>query len=177
MCRVTSSGDPNRLRQLVVNLVSNAVKFTSTGQIVVQVAVDRETNGGVVLNFAVEDSGIGIAADKIDTVFEAFRQSDSSTTRRFGGTGLGLTISRQLVELMEWRNLAGKRTRRRQHVPAHAALHARAARHVRQHLPPSDTTRCHSVQIRTPRSQAGLRRHAQTLRLRRDRDGGSRHGA
>jgi two-component system sensor kinase len=93
-------GDPNRLRQLVVNLVSNAVKFTSAGQIVVQVAVDRETDGGVVLKFAVEDSGIGIAADKIDTVFEAFRQSDSSTTRRFGGTGLGLTISRQLVELM-----------------------------------------------------------------------------
>ncbi|MEZ6069745.1 MAG: ATP-binding protein [Pirellulales bacterium] len=93
-------GDPNRLRQLVVNLVSNAVKFTAEGQIVVTVALQRETDDGVVLEASVADSGIGIAADKIDTVFEAFRQSDSSTTRRFGGTGLGLTISRQLVQLM-----------------------------------------------------------------------------
>ncbi|MFV2068598.1 MAG: ATP-binding protein, partial [Pirellulales bacterium] len=93
-------GDPNRLRQLIVNLVSNAVKFTASGQVVVQVSVGRETDDGVILDVAVQDSGIGIAADKIESVFEAFRQSDSSTTRRFGGTGLGLTISRQLVELM-----------------------------------------------------------------------------
>ncbi|OHB80800.1 MAG: hypothetical protein A2W31_04960 [Planctomycetes bacterium RBG_16_64_10] len=93
-------GDPNRLRQLVVNLVSNAVKFTAAGDILVNVSVDRWDQKRVVLEFAVQDTGVGIAEDKMASVFEAFQQSDSSTTRRFGGTGLGLAISRQLVELM-----------------------------------------------------------------------------
>jgi two-component system sensor kinase len=94
-------GDPTRLRQLIVNLVSNAVKFTSVGEILVELSVVRREEQRVVLEFAVHDSGLGIAQDKLASVFEAFQQSDSSTTRRFGGTGLGLAISRQLVALMQ----------------------------------------------------------------------------
>jgi CheY-like chemotaxis protein len=96
-------GDPNRLRQTIVNMISNAVKFTSAGHVFVDVSVDRRSAGKVDLEFAVQDTGIGIAKDKQDTVFEAFRQSDSSTTRKYGGTGLGLAISTQLVDLMDGR--------------------------------------------------------------------------
>jgi two-component system sensor kinase len=93
-------GDPNRLRQIVVNLVGNAVKFTDHGEILVDVAVEQETAGRVQLHFSVRDTGIGIPADKHQCIFESFRQADSSTTRRYGGTGLGLAISAQLVQLM-----------------------------------------------------------------------------
>jgi len=93
-------GDPGRLRQILVNLVSNAIKFTERGdvEITVRVAERRETD--VVLHVAVSDSGIGISADKQAVIFDPFIQADSSTTRRHGGTGLGLAITRQLVELM-----------------------------------------------------------------------------
>jgi two-component system, sensor histidine kinase len=94
-------GDPTRLRQIVVNLVGNALKFTpSGGSIDVNWTVDSRTPSQVALQCAVRDTGIGIAQDKLATIFEPFSQADSSTTRRYGGTGLGLTITRRLVGLM-----------------------------------------------------------------------------
>ena len=93
-------GDPGRLRQVLLNLVGNAIKFTDAGDVIVEVAVSSTTAEEVELKFTVSDTGIGIAADKQWKIFGAFVQADSSTTRRFGGTGLGLTISGQLVEMM-----------------------------------------------------------------------------
>ncbi|MCB1742899.1 MAG: response regulator [Gammaproteobacteria bacterium] len=94
------SGDAHRLRQVLTNLVSNAVKFTASGEVLVRVELLREDADGQRLRFSVRDTGIGMAPDTLSHVFEAFRQADQSTTRNYGGTGLGLTIARQLVELM-----------------------------------------------------------------------------
>jgi PAS domain S-box-containing protein len=93
-------GDPGRLRQILVNLIGNAIKFTKVGAIVVRAVCESEEAEGCVVHFSVADSGIGIAPDKLGSIFEAFSQEDSSTTRRFGGTGLGLTISARLVEAL-----------------------------------------------------------------------------
>jgi two-component system, sensor histidine kinase and response regulator len=93
-------GDPLRLRQIVVNLVGNAIKFTAHGEVVLRVKAEPHRNGDVQLRFSVADTGIGIPPEKQAIIFEAFSQADSSTTRRYGGTGLGLAISTQLVELM-----------------------------------------------------------------------------
>lgn len=93
-------GDPHRLRQVVVNLVGNAIKFTERGEVVLDVDVERATEDEIVLHFQVTDTGIGISPDQLHTIFEAFEQADTSTTRRYGGTGLGLAISSRLVELM-----------------------------------------------------------------------------
>ncbi|HEV7730514.1 MAG TPA: response regulator [Candidatus Binatia bacterium] len=93
-------GDPGRVRQVLVNLLGNAVKFTDQGEVVVQVWVDETTADDVLLHFAVCDTGIGIAPEHRDRIFGAFTQADGSTTRRYGGTGLGLAICVQLVELM-----------------------------------------------------------------------------
>ena len=93
-------GDAPRLRQVLVNLVGNAIKFTDHGEVVVQVEKESEEAGAVVLGFLVADTGIGIPRDKQQLIFEAFAQADGSTTREYGGTGLGLSISAQLVELM-----------------------------------------------------------------------------
>jgi two-component system sensor histidine kinase/response regulator len=93
-------GDPDRLRQVIVNLVGNAVKFTSQGEVAVEVHVDERHSDGSRLRFSVRDTGIGIAREKQDLIFDAFAQADGSTTRRYGGTGLGLSISKRLVSLM-----------------------------------------------------------------------------
>ncbi len=93
-------GDLGRVRQVLLNLVGNAIKFTETGQVVVSVGVDELRDDEVVLHMAVSDTGIGIAPDRLEAIFESFSQEDASTTRRFGGTGLGLTISKRLVEIM-----------------------------------------------------------------------------
>ncbi|RYE54556.1 MAG: response regulator, partial [Rhizobiaceae bacterium] len=93
-------GDPARLRQVLLNLLGNSIKFTQAGQVSLRITRAPCASDNTMLLFTVEDTGIGIAADKLGQVFERFTQADSSTTRRFGGSGLGLTISKQLVELM-----------------------------------------------------------------------------
>ena len=92
--------DPTRLRQIIVNLLGNAVKFTQRGEVGLKIAVESRTPEQVRLHFVVQDTGIGIAPEKQKLIFEAFSQADGSTARKFGGTGLGLTISKRLVELM-----------------------------------------------------------------------------
>jgi PAS domain S-box-containing protein len=93
-------GDPGRLRQVLTNLVGNAVKFTAQGEVAVHVRCISKTENEAMLQFSVCDTGIGIPPDKIDLIFNKFTQADASTTRQFGGTGLGLAISKQLAELM-----------------------------------------------------------------------------
>jgi two-component system, sensor histidine kinase and response regulator len=93
-------GDPNRLRQIMANLLGNAIKFTERGQIRARVQVASEDSQSVSLRFEVHDTGIGVSREARGRIFEAFSQADNSTTRKYGGTGLGLAISKQLVELM-----------------------------------------------------------------------------
>jgi PAS domain S-box-containing protein len=93
-------GDPGRLRQIIVNLVGNAIKFTDKGEVVVSVTASEPAQDETFLHFTVTDTGIGIAIEKQQGIFESFAQADASTTRRYGGTGLGLTISARLVDLM-----------------------------------------------------------------------------
>ena len=106
-CRISPAlperliGDPSRLRQIIVNLVGNAIKFTDHGEVVVEVDSQAYDEKSVELHFSVKDTGIGIPANKQDLIFDEFSQADTSTTRRFGGTGLGLTICKQLVGLMK----------------------------------------------------------------------------
>jgi signal transduction histidine kinase len=93
-------GDPYRVRQILVNLASNAIKFTERGRVQVEVKQESQSAGAVVLHFLVRDSGIGIPPEKQKAIFEAFVQADGSATRRFGGTGLGLSICSRLVQMM-----------------------------------------------------------------------------
>jgi len=93
-------GDSGRLRQVLVNLVGNAIKFTDKGEVTVKVQVKEANERGLMMQFTVADSGIGIPEDKLQVIFDPFSQADSSTTRKYGGTGLGLTISSRLVEMM-----------------------------------------------------------------------------
>jgi Amt family ammonium transporter len=93
-------GDPERIRQVLVNLVNNAVKFTHQGDVCIELAVDSTGGGSATVAFSVHDSGIGVPADRRDRLFQPFTQVDASTTRKYGGTGLGLSICKQLVEAM-----------------------------------------------------------------------------
>ena len=100
-CALT--GDPNRLHQILVNLISNAIKFTDKGSVILEVTNDAAQGRPGAIHFIVRDTGMGIAQDKLSSIFEPFTQADASIARRYGGTGLGLTISRQLAELMQGR--------------------------------------------------------------------------
>ncbi|MBI9090187.1 MAG: response regulator [Desulfobacterium sp.] len=94
-------GDPTRLRQVLINIVGNAVKFTNTGEIIIQASTSPSSNDRVILHLSIRDSGIGIAQQDLSRLFSPFSQADGSTTRNYGGTGLGLTISREIILLME----------------------------------------------------------------------------
>ncbi len=93
-------GDPGKLRQIIVNLAANSLKFTEEGEILIWVENESESDDSVKLHFMVSDTGIGIPKDKLDSIFKSFEQVDGSTTRKYGGTGLGLSIARQFVEMM-----------------------------------------------------------------------------
>ncbi len=93
-------GDPGRLRQILMNLIGNAIKFTDKGEVVLRIGVEARPNQPALFHFSVQDTGIGISSSKLDTIFDAFSQEDSSITRRYGGTGLGLSISARLVEAL-----------------------------------------------------------------------------
>ena len=93
-------GDPGKLRQIIVNIAGNSLKFTEEGEIVIRVEMESETTDSVKLHFMVSDTGIGIPQDKLDSIFKSFEQVDGSITRKYGGTGLGLSITRQFVEMM-----------------------------------------------------------------------------
>jgi len=93
-------GDPVRLGQILLNLIGNAIKFTEHGKVTVRVEAEEQTNETIGLHFAVSDTGIGIPPGKLGTIFEGFTQADMSTTRKYGGIGLGLTISAGLVKTM-----------------------------------------------------------------------------
>jgi two-component system sensor histidine kinase/response regulator len=107
LCEISQSvpdvvcGDSNRLRQIIVNLVGNAIKFTERGEVGLNVRVEAEYTDNLTLHFTVSDSGIGIPPEKQNLIFSPFAQADNSTTRKYGGTGLGLTITKRLVELMD----------------------------------------------------------------------------
>ncbi len=134
-------GDAHRLRQVLTNLLANAVKFTAAGEVSVRVEAIRDAPDHARLRVEVADSGIGIEADKLAQLFEPFTQADSSTTRRFGGTGLGLAISRRLAEIMSGELTAdsepGRGSTFRFEIPLEVVEAPRASRRARVVLPPT----------------------------------------
>lgn len=94
------NGDPGRIRQVLMNIAGNSVKFTDTGEVIISAVLENETEDTALIKISIEDTGIGITKAQIATLFQSFQQADSSTSRKYGGTGLGLTISKQLTELM-----------------------------------------------------------------------------
>ena len=118
-------GDAGRIRQVMTNLVGNAIKFTPSGNIVIDVECESQDAARAMMRISVHDTGPGIPAAKLDSVFEKFSQVDGSTTRKYGGTGLGLAISKQLVDLMGGSIAVSSRPRRRLHIFVHPAFGAR----------------------------------------------------
>ncbi len=103
-------GDSGRVKQILVNLINNAIKFTESGSISIRLTLVEQSHEHVTVRFAITDTGIGIPADRIDRLFKSFSQVDASTTRKYGGTGLGLAISKQLA------GIDGRQHRCREHV-------------------------------------------------------------
>jgi len=136
-------GDPTRLRQIILNLVGNAIKFTEQGEVVVRVESNGRDSSGITLHFTIADTGIGIPKQKQKMIFEPFTQADASTTRRYGGSGLGLSISARLIEMMDGRiwleSEVGKGTTF--HFTARFA-HARS-----QQLPPADPAMLRKMRV------------------------------
>jgi signal transduction histidine kinase/CheY-like chemotaxis protein len=122
-------GDPVRMNQVVTNLIGNAIKFTERGEVSLHIHTETLAEDSVVLRFAVQDTGIGIPADKLKRIFEPFSQADHSVTRRFGGTGLGLSISLQLIEMM------GGKLAVESEVGRGSTFHFEAKFGLRQHQP------------------------------------------
>ena len=120
--RISLVGDPDRLQQVLLNLIGNAVKFTSRGGVLVTAELALSEGSAAEVHFAVHDTGIGIPADKQQIIFESFRQADGSTTRRFGGTGLGLAICAKLVQLMGGRIWVESDAGAGQRLPLHRPL-------------------------------------------------------
>ena len=112
-------GDEIRLRQILINLLGNAVKFTEKGEVMLSVSSSPADDGKVELHFEVKDTGIGISQENLGKLFQFFTQVDSSTTRHYGGTGLGLAISRRLVEMMGGKIWAESERGRRKYLPFH----------------------------------------------------------
>jgi signal transduction histidine kinase/DNA-binding response OmpR family regulator len=135
-------GDPGRLRQVLINLVGNAIKFTDRGEVAVGITVESGGSGHSILHFSISDTGIGIAIENREAIFEPFIQADGSTTRRYGGTGLGLAISARLVSMMGgriWVESGGGGRGSAFHFTARVTAHADAA--PRPTLAPVDTLR------------------------------------
>jgi PAS domain S-box-containing protein len=152
------SGDPDRLRQILINLIGNALKFTERGGVSLRVERDRAA-GETGLRFSVTDTGIGIAADKMEMIFENFAQVDSSTTRRYGGTGLGLAICKGLVELMGGRSAAQVKWERKHFLFFRAVsnVEPEQSRQCRQRSPFNGAVRRDSHANYSARSRVGTR--------------------
>ncbi|MFZ5584378.1 MAG: response regulator [Thermodesulfobacteriota bacterium] len=168
------AGDPLRLRQVLLNLLGNALKFTHHGQVLVEVAQTRRLEGAVLIKGSVSDTGIGIAADRLERIFDSFTQADGSTTRRYGGTGLGTHIAKQLVEMMDGRIWAESQPGQGSvfHFTARLEL-AQGAEQAEERLPPELTGRRALVVDDNPASRRVLAELAQGLGLETDQAGGA----